>query len=182
MRLFVAVPLPQALLEALRPYRQVYQHPNIRFVPEENLHLTLYFLGEFPDQDLPGLHQRLAEVAAAQGPFTLRFRETAPGPRAGSPRLIWTRFEEHPAFAALSTKLCQALDAAPGSYGKFIPHITIARLRKDRGKLPDLPVLREPVLPDLAVNAFALWQSKLQHPHPVYSTLADFSLTGPQSP
>lgn len=181
MRLFVAVPLPENFLEALRPYRQVYLHKNIRFVPEQNLHLTLYFIGEFPEENLPGLQQRLAAVAAAQAPFTLTFRETAPGPRAGAPRLIWTRFEEHPAFSALSTALCQALNAAPGSYGKFIPHITIARLRKDRGKLPALPVLREPLLPDLAVPGFALWQSKLQHPHPVYSTLAHYSLTSPPS-
>lgn len=176
MRLFVAVPLPEEMKAALRPYQQVYRHKHIRFVPEENLHLTLYFIGEAPDERLPRLHQLLAGVAAAHAPFTLHFRETAPGPRAGSPRLIWTRFEDHPAFAALSTDLCQALEAAPGSYGKFIPHITIARLRKDRGKLPDLPLLREPAIPDLAVSSFALWQSKLQHPHPVYSTVADFPL------
>jgi len=182
MRLFVAVPLPEALLAALRPYQQVYRHPDIRLVPGQNLHLTLYFIGEYPDEGLAGLQQRLAAVAAQHVPFTLTFRETAPGPKAGAPRLIWTRFEAHPAFAALSTALCQALDAEPGSYGKFIPHITIARLRKDRGKKPDLPILREPVLPDLEVNGFALWQSKLQHPHPVYSTVAYFPLAGAAGP
>jgi RNA 2',3'-cyclic 3'-phosphodiesterase len=179
MRLFVAVPLSEAHKAAIRPYQQVYRHKLIRFVPEENLHLTLHFIGEVPEQTLPGLQQQLARAAAAHQPFTLTFRETAPGPKPGSPRLIWTRFEEHPAFDALSTTLCQVLEAAPGAYGKFIPHITIARLRQERGKLPDLPVVEEKNIPDLAVHSFALWQSQLQSPHPVYSILAEYPLAAP---
>jgi 2'-5' RNA ligase len=182
MRLFVAVPLSEAHKAAMRPYQQVYRHHLIRFVPEENLHLTLHFIGEVAEENLPRLQEQLARTAAVQQPFTLTFRETAPGPKPGSPRLIWTRFEEHPAFAALSTAICQALGAAPGAYGKFIPHITIARLRQDRGKLPPLPVVRDKVIPDLGVSTFALWQSKLQSPHPVYSIVADFPLTGVSAP
>jgi RNA 2',3'-cyclic 3'-phosphodiesterase len=176
MRLFVAVPLPEALKAALRSYQQVYRHKIIRFVPEDNLHLTLHFIGEVAEAAVPELQQKLTRVAAAHAPFTLTFQETAPGPKLRSPRLIWTRFEEHPDFSALSTTLCQALEAAPGAYGKFIPHITIARLRQERGKLPDLPVLREKNIPDLAVHRFALWQSKLQSPHPVYSIVAEYAL------
>lgn len=179
MRLFVAVALSEAHKAAIRAYQQVYRHKRIRFVPEENLHLTLHFIGEADEQGLPQLQERLAWVAAEHPPFTLTFQETAPGPKLRFPRLIWTRFAEHPGFSALSTALCQALDAAAGAYGKFIPHITIARLKQDRGKLPDLPVVQNPGLPDLAVNSFALWQSRLQSPHPVYSILADFPLTGP---
>jgi 2'-5' RNA ligase len=176
MRLFVAVPLPGPLKAALRSYQQVYRHKIIRFVPEDNLHLTLHFIGEVADTAVPDLRQKLARVAAAHAPFTLAFQETAPGPKLRSPRLIWTRFEEHPDFSALSTTLCQVLEAAPGAYGKFIPHITIARLRQERGKLPDLPVLEEKNIPDLKVQSFALWQSKLQSPHPEYSILAEFPL------
>jgi 2'-5' RNA ligase len=176
MRLFVAVPLPDVHKAALRHYQQVYRHKLIRFVPEENLHVTLHFIGEVPGEALAPLQEKLARAAAAHQPFTLTFRETAPGPKPGFPRLIWTRFEEHPGFSALSTTICQALEAAPGSYGKFIPHITLARIRKDREKLPDLPVIREKAIPDLAVGAFALWQSKLQSPHPAYSILAEFPL------
>jgi RNA 2',3'-cyclic 3'-phosphodiesterase len=182
MRLFVAVPLPEAHKAAIRAYQQVYRDKIIRFVPEENLHLTLHFIGEVAEQALPGLQQQLARAAAAQPPFMLTFQETAPGPKLRFPRLIWTRFAEHPDFASLSTAICQALAAAPGAYGKFIPHITIARLRQDRGKLPALPVVQDPTVPDLAVSSFALWQSKLQSPHPAYSILADFPLTGPAHP
>jgi 2'-5' RNA ligase len=178
MRLFVAVPLTDAHKAAIRPYQQVYRNKHIRFVPEENLHLTLHFIGEVPEEVLPLLQDKLSQAAAGQQPFTLTFRETAPGPKPGAPRLIWTRFEEHPAFAALSTAICQALGAPPGAYGKFIPHITIARLRKDRGPVPELPILRDLVIPDLEVGGFALWQSRLQSPHPAYSILAWFPLSG----
>jgi 2'-5' RNA ligase len=178
MRLFVAVPLPGLHKDAIRYYRQVYRDQGIRFVPEENLHLTLHFIGEVPDAALPRLEDKLQGAAEGHPPFTLTFQETAPGPKPGAPRLIWTRFAEHPAFAALSTAICQALDAAPGAYGKFIPHITIARLGKEGTGLPALPRLQEPVIPDLAVGSFALWQSKLQSPHPAYSILSEFMLPG----
>jgi 2'-5' RNA ligase len=182
MRLFVAVPLTETHKAAIHLYQQVYRDKSIRFVPEGNLHLTLHFIGEAPEASLPRLQLLLDQVAASHPPFTLTFRETAPGPKPGSPRLIWTRFEEHPAFSALSIALCQALEAAPGAYGKFIPHITIARLRKDRGKIPDLPFVREKTIPDLEVSAFALWQSKLQSPHPVYSIVAAFPLAAASAP
>jgi 2'-5' RNA ligase len=178
MRLFVAIPLPETHKTALRPYQQIYRNKIIRFIPEENLHLTVHFIGEINEEALPGLKEKLARASAAHPPFTLVFQETAPGPKPGSPRLIWTRFEEHPVFSALSTTICQELEAAPGAYGKFIPHITIARFRKDRGKVPGLPILRDPDIPDLEASGFALWQSQLQSPHPVYSILADFPLTG----
>ena len=178
MRLFVAVALPDNLKEALRIYHQEYISAAIRFIPEDNLHLTLHFLGDTPESLVPELIEKLKAVAQRNQAFTLTFQETAPGPQLRSPRLIWTRFQEHPNFARLATNLAHELEAAPGAHGKHIPHITIARFRKDLPKPKDLPIMPEPKIPDLVVQNFSLWQSKLQSPHPVYNILQEFSLTG----
>jgi len=177
MRLFVAVVLPDSLKEALRIYQQEYKSEAIRFIPEENLHLTLHFLGDTPEPSVPVLLEKLQVVAQRNKAFTLTFQETAPGPQLRSPRLIWTRFREHPDFTSLATDLAQALEAAPGAHGKFIPHITIARFRKDLPKPQNLPVLPDLVIPDLFVQKFSLWKSQLQSPHPHYSVLQDFNLS-----
>ena len=176
MRLFVAVALPDNIKEAIRIYQQAYTSEAIRFIPAENLHLTLHFIGDTPENSVPDITEKLKVIAQRNKGFTLTFQETAPGPQLRSPRLIWTRFQEHPDFAHLATSLAQELDAALGAYGKFIPHITIARFRKDLPKPQNLAVLLEPVIPDLVVQKFSLWQSKLQSPHPVYSILQEFSL------
>ena len=178
MRLFVAVALPDNIKEALRTYQQEFRHEAIRFVPEENLHLTLHFLGDTPEAAVPGLLEKLQLVSQRNKAFTLTFQETAPGPQVRSPRLIWTRFQEHPEFAHLATDLAQVLEAAPGAHDKFIPHITIARFRKDAPKPKNLPVKQEKIIPDLVVQKFSLWNSRLQSPHPVYTVLQDFYLGG----
>jgi len=178
MRLFVAVVLPDHLKEAIRNYQQEYRSEAIRFVPEDNLHLTLHFIGDTPETVLPGLVEKLQSVAQRNKSFTLNFQETAPGPQLRSPRLIWTRFHEHPVFAGLATDLAHTLEAAPGAHGKFIPHITIARLRKDLPKPKNLPILQDKIISDLDVPHFALWNSQLQSPHPVYSIVQEFSLAG----
>ena len=176
MRLFVAVALPDNLKEALRNYQQEFKNDAIRFIPEENLHLSLHFLGDTLDAALPDLTEKLKLVAQRNKAFTLTFQETAPGPQLRSPRLIWTRFQEHPDFAWLATDLGNVLGASPGAHGKFIPHITIARFRKDLSKPKNLPVIREEIIPELVVQSFSLWNSKLQSPHPVYTILEEFNL------
>ena len=177
MRLFIAVALPENLKVALREYQSYYTGEGIRFIPEENLHLTLHFIGDTLPEKLPDLIENLIAVRNRNMGFTLKFQETAPGPKLSSARLIWARFQEHPAFDQLATELCRVTEAAPGAFGKFIPHITMARFRKDLPKPRELPVIREANIPDLQVQSFALWQSELKSPHPVYSILEQFSLT-----
>jgi len=177
MRLFIAVALPENLKVALREFQFYYTGEGIRFIPEENLHLTLHFIGDTPAEKLPSLINNLTAVSNRNSGFTLKFQETAPGPKLSSARLIWTRFQEHPAFDQLATGLCRVTEAAPGAFGKFIPHITMARFRKDLPKPRELPVIREANIPDLHVQSFALWQSELKSPHPVYSILEQFPLT-----
>ena len=176
MRLFIAVALPEDIKVALREFQLYFTGEGIRFIPEENLHLTLHFIGDTPPEQLPELINKLTMVSNRNAGFTLTFQETAPGPKLNYPRLIWTRFQEHPAFNQLATELCQVTEAAPGALGKFIPHITLARFRKDLPKPQALPVIREANLPDLQVQSFALWQSELRSPHPIYSILKEFPL------
>lgn len=176
MRLFVAVPLPVILKATLVELIKDYAQHGVRFVPENNLHLTLHFIGNIADEAVNGITEILAQVASHNYAFRLTFQEVAPGPTLRSPRLIWARFQEHPAFAQLATDLCTSLDAAPGAHGKFIPHITLARINRDYRKTSVLPTVRDARVPDFPVTGFALWQSELQSPHPIYSVLQEFSL------
>ncbi|MGV3540475.1 MAG: RNA 2',3'-cyclic phosphodiesterase, partial [Rufibacter sp.] len=113
LRLFVAAQLPPVLKTYLVQARQAYEMPGIRPVPEENLHLTLYFLGNVPAAEVPVIKQKLATVAQQHAPFTLRLAQLEPGPKPRSPRLVWARFQQLEAFRLLSQELTQVLSAAP---------------------------------------------------------------------
>jgi len=176
MRLFIAVPLPENIGNALQTLQEQYNTAGVRAVPLPNLHLTLYFLGEPPTTALPALRQKLAQIAATHHSFNLTLEEIAPGPKLKLPRLIWARFQNHPAFVTLSQSIFTALVANAKPPADFIPHVTIARLQKDKPARHHLPILRDLDFPGFPVQSFAIWQSELASPHPRYSVLENFKL------
>ena len=176
IRLFVAATLPETLKQELQEQLQVYDHPAIRPIPRENLHLTLFFLGNVPVQQLSTIKQSIREVSQRHQPFVLDFECTEAGPKPKQPRLIWARFAALPAFEALSHDLTQALADEPPKKQKTIPHITLARFRKDKPVPNNLFTVTEKEPLQLHVPAISVWQSELASPHPVYSVLETYPL------
>ncbi|WP_224744131.1 RNA 2',3'-cyclic phosphodiesterase [Pontibacter aquaedesilientis] len=179
-RLFIAAPLPEELKDYLTTQSSHYKDESIRQVPEENLHLTLYFIGNVPAERLDAIREVTAHIARQFAPFELQLTAIEPGPKPRSPRLIWARFESSEPFAQLSKSLTLALSSAPPLNREAIPHITLSRFRKDRPAPRNL----EAILPDgpvtLQVNEIAVWHSELGSPHPHYSILHSYPLSGNQ--
>jgi 2'-5' RNA ligase len=145
------------------------------------LHLTIHFLGETPAEKLEDIITALQKIAADTAAFTLHLDCLEPGPKPKSPRLIWARFAAHPAFMELCTAVTRQLGVKPSSQD-YIPHITLARFRKDVAKptgLPTIDLKTQQI--SLPVNSLALWQSELKSPHPVYRILVMYPLMPPIS-
>ena len=178
LRLFIAIEVPANLKAAFRHYQPAFTHAAVRFLPDENLHLTVHFMGEVPTGQLTEIEQRLKEVAATQMPFNLTLHCLEPGPKPKSPRLIWARFGPEPAFAQLSAAVFRQLGIRPPDHADSIPHVTLARFRKDMPRPISLSVIYPPEPPlTMPVTTVALWQSELKSPHPVYRVLAEFPLS-----
>ena len=95
MRAFVALTPPPAALDelaaAVAPLRAA--HPDLRWAPPAQWHLTLAFLGEIDEAVLPELTARLARAARRFTPLSLAL---AGGGRFGD-RVLWTRVHGMPA-------------------------------------------------------------------------------------
>jgi RNA 2',3'-cyclic 3'-phosphodiesterase len=177
-RLFIAAPVPDELKHYLSGQAASFQHEAIRMVPESNLHLTLFFIGNVPVERLSAIREVTAHMAAQFGPFDLQLEAVEPGPKPRSPRLIWARFSPNYTFANLSRGLAQALSAQPPAQRDPIPHITLARFRKDKPAPHGLEPLSPPESIVLPVREIAVWHSELASPHPRYSILHRYPLTG----
>ena len=94
MRAFVALTPPAAALAeleaAVAPLRAA--HPDLRWTPATQWHLTLAFLGEIDERMLPELTERLARAARRHDPLRLAL---GGGGRFGD-RVLWTRVRPAP--------------------------------------------------------------------------------------
>ncbi len=126
---FIAIRLPAEIRAFLRRIQKKESQGFARFVHEEDLHLTLVFIGKCSDTQLKYLKERLRELVADWSPFRLQLSTTGIFGRADQPRIFWYGVKEEPKLHAYREivfqevkKLGFSLDERP-----FSPHITLAR-------------------------------------------------------
>jgi len=156
---------------------------DVKLVEDENLHLTLAFLGELPESSVALVSEALRGVSHA--PFRLHLKGVGCFPSCSRPRVVWVGAAEGgEEVEALHRKVASALRRAGFSLeeeGGFEPHLTVARVRSGRG-VERLKKLIEGYADEdfgwLEVREFRLKKSTLTPRGPIYETLASFALVG----
>lgn len=142
MRAFIALDIPQALREdVVALARQLKTAVKGRFVPRENYHLTIAFLGDASERDLADAMLVLDEAASHFDPVELTPDGLGKFGRANDATL-WLGFMQDPALMELAAFVRAGLDDASVGFDAkpFLPHLTIARRAAlDHGILPALP-------------------------------------------
>ncbi len=180
VRLFVAVEVPFAVrgqvAAAAAPWRE--RHPRARWVPQQNQHLTMKFLGATWPRLVEWVKEAVCEVAGSAAPFESRIRGFGAFPSAARARVLWAGLEEGGAsFAALAEGLDAALarEFEPEKRA-FTAHLTVARFDPPARLegLDEVLFASEP----FAVERLILFRSHLRRPAPVYEPVAEFPLGG----
>ncbi len=127
MRLFIAIDLPEEIRKLVNPI--LNQVPVGKPAPIDQLHLTLKFIGEFPEQNLPVLKKTLQELKTSN--FFLKLKGVGCFPSEKRPRVLWMGFEESAALQGLQKSIDQALKELkiPPDDRPFHPHLTLARIK-----------------------------------------------------
>ena len=126
-RLFVAIDLPQEIKEDLTRFTR--ELPVARWVPADQIHLTLRFIGEVGPQACAAIKTALSGLSFPE--FTLALRGAGHFPPGRHPRVLWVGVEPSDRLSRLQQDLELALLKAgiPPDERPFSPHITLARLR-----------------------------------------------------
>lgn len=176
MRIFVAIPLPDEIREALAGLRRGL--PDARWVAPENLHLTLRFIGEVPRPVAEDVDDALAGIDAPAFQLTLKGAGYF-GPLQKA-RMLWIGVEENPLLVHLRNKVESALVrmGLPPDDRKFIPHVTLARIKGETGHhlaniLAEHNTFRAG---PIDVEEFVLYQSHTKSEGPVYEPLGAYPL------
>ena len=126
MRLFVALELPDGVRAALDRIQQGV--PGARWIPPENMHLTLRFIGEVGGADFHDLMHALAEVVVP--PFEIELAGVGHFETRKLPTVLWAGVKPSPPLKRLQAKIERAVQSCglPPESRKFTPHVTLARL------------------------------------------------------
>jgi RNA 2',3'-cyclic 3'-phosphodiesterase len=185
LRSFVAVLLPDRVRAGLAAVSAELrgQTRGLAWVPPDNLHLTLRFLGEIGPVALERVREAVTAAAAAVPPFTVSLGGLGGFPVGRAPRVLWASVVAGgEKIEALFGELEAALVARgiPGEGRAFHPHVTLARARDPRGARELVRVLGAgPAFGEVRVEALHLMRSELGPRGSRYSALTAAPLGGP---
>ena len=177
-RLFVAVTLDErtragcaAVAERLRGRGFA-----AKWVPPENYHLTVAFLGSVDEDRVGAVVGAVRDVAPSLGAFDVPLDTVGAFPDARRPRIAWIGPRiAVPAFGTLCGVVRSALVARGFSFDPHADaHVTLARAD---GHAP-LPRVEEPRLAPLRVAQLALYESFTEPEGARYQAFERFPLQG----
>lgn len=115
--------------EALRLLELVRLPPRARPTPAQTLHLTLQFIGDTADKDLPSVIESVERCAAGIGAFELTPSRLIALPARGDARLIALELDAPPNLTEIHRRLVSRLARRPrADHGeRFLPHMTLCR-------------------------------------------------------
>ena len=93
LRLFVAIPMPEAvrneMLRVQQEMQRLVSREAVRWTKPEQFHLTLRFLGDVPVEHVAALQEAVNAVCRSHPALRLRAQGVGFFPNARSPRVIW---------------------------------------------------------------------------------------------
>ena len=192
-RLFIAVHLTESLRTLIgRIQAGLSAHESaVRMVNPANLHLTLHFLGETEETQIPPVRAAMARSLAPFSPFTTTARGGGCFPSPRKPRVFWVGIDgKQGPLADIHAKLYSELTGLGFDLDRreFAPHVTIAHARKraERDALTravgDLAAAAETEFGSsgtvLPVSEVSLVESVLGRGGPTYTDVERFELRG----
>ncbi len=185
MRLFAAVPLTEParseLIRALSHLKSL-EWP-VRWVHEDDPHITLKFFGEVPDERFDVIEEALGLAVRNAPPLALGLSGLGAFPTERRPRVLWAGIESNAAFAALRERIeaaCVAIGFAPEGT-PFQPHVTLGRMREGQrlppGALESQSNLVTPM--NFAAPSMLLYESVLTSTGPRYTVRSTFEFGRP---
>jgi 2'-5' RNA ligase len=183
-RTFIAVEISAAvrtkaveLIDLLRKTQA-----DVKWVEPHNLHLTLQFLGDVPENRITEVCKAVERGAAEVEPFRLEIRGAGAFPNLGKPRTLWLGAKEGAnAMADLHDRIALALAdlGFDDEERRFQTHLTIGRVKSPKNVSLLGPLLRQHG--DFSAGLFlvekaVVFSSRLERGGPIYEKFGTANL------
>ncbi|MGE0009211.1 MAG: RNA 2',3'-cyclic phosphodiesterase [Candidatus Babeliales bacterium] len=164
MRIFVALEFPEQVKDILVAIQRKILDlgcGDLRLVLRDQLHLTLHFFGEVPENKVSAL--RLALDAIKFSPFTVRLGQLGILPQNKDLRIVYIDLLGQELLELVAHIQSIAKEYAVVEDRAFLSHITIARVKFIKDQIKFLERLERIDIPSCTfkINSFVLKESKL---------------------
>ncbi len=174
-RLFIAIRPPEDVRDLL--IDAMDDSPALRWVGDEQLHLTLRFIGEVERPIADDIGAALDQVRSPGFDLSIMNVGKFEQRNGGS---LWAGVRPKEAVVALAAKIERAVQQVglEAEHRSFMPHITLARWNRRNAEAVDAFLRRNSDLRSepFQVDRFILFESKLSRHGPHYAEVAEFDL------
>lgn len=174
MRLFIAIELPDDIKNDLTG---LHNNDNIRWVPKDQVHLTLKFVGQLDRSRTEMLKSELKSICF--NPFELKLKGVGFFPEKGVPRVYWAGISHNDSLIELQKKVEEAAVSTGAEKDKYSykPHITLGRIKNDKINKDELKSAGADFESRIfTVQNFALFESRLTPKGAIHKIVAEYPL------
>jgi len=179
-RTFLSLDLDDAAIERLAKIQQrlAATGAKVRWTAPENQHVTMKFLGDVTDADLPRVCETAAEIAAGVESFEFAVERIVSVPPAGHMRMVWADIGDPTGRMAELADLLNDAYAAMGYKAenrRFKGHLTLGRVKRGA----NVGALRDQIdrVGDVGIepqyaDELVVYASELTSEGPIYTALS----------
>ncbi|MBK9926543.1 MAG: RNA 2',3'-cyclic phosphodiesterase [Anaerolineales bacterium] len=191
LRTFIAVDIHPTILQSVQhkiePLRKAIGDSTVRWVPVDNFHLTLKFLGDIAPAKVDDLTRILRTEADSCQPFDIHINGLGSFPNSKRPRVLFIGIQPQAGLDALQ----RGIESATAKLGyksearDFSPHLTIGRVRENVTAIDQqrirkaLDEIKIDSLGTARVDSVHLYKSELKPSGSVYTKLFSAPLQKP---
>lgn len=176
-RLFIGLPLSDALRKRLVLKMNALPAQAVLPIAEDNLQVTLMFLGFVHDEDVPEMCERVGLVAETVDPFELAFTGMKLIENPENPKMITLVGEPSDGLRRLREEMEKAFSAFVTERKAYSPTVTVSKIKKNRWlALDPAPVIKEKFSILEMIDTVAVYESLSLEGKRRYEPIATFSL------
>ena len=180
IRTFLALKLPKIVIEKLSAYAELLSGydklQQIRWLPKENYHLTLVFLGDIEDDLISNLQHNLEQNLNSTKAVFFRFSEIIPFPFSSTPKIVAAMMEHSRELMYFQQNVAKIVRDFGVSFERrrFTPHVTLGRLKSRSRK--SMSFKPQQIFLEGICEEVVIFSSELTPKGAIYTSLGEISL------
>jgi 2'-5' RNA ligase len=154
----------------------------INWVNEENMHLTLFFLGDTSETQISPISRELTLLLAESKPFSITLKGFGIFKNVHDPKVLWIGIEQSEILYDMKNLVDKAMINSGFEVDNkvFKPHLTLGRIKNLTNKsalIEWIEKYRDHFFQDVLVNEIIFYESILSPKGPVYKVMKTFKLS-----